>query len=181
MFSFHLQTSYFYNTSLLVSLSVLYKTKYITLYIMGQYWKLVNIDRREDLGQISSNKFPRTSLARFCNAIAASKRSSVKASLVGLPQETIDQIVELLCRDAATDDVAIKKPDPDSAAGVPLMDLLYPPAGLGSRGGTAGGRYMPRYDLQLLLPSTCTQDPGHHDSSCCAMVRPSSHHGRGLC
>lgn len=25
---------------------------------MGQYWELVNIDRRENLGQISNGKFP---------------------------------------------------------------------------------------------------------------------------
>ncbi|KAK8082414.1 hypothetical protein PG996_001195 [Apiospora saccharicola] len=72
---------------------------------------------------------PRLSGRRRLSGLNPVQRS-VKASLVGLPQETIDQIVELLCRDAATDDVAIKKPDPDSAAGVPLMDLLYPPLDL---------------------------------------------------
>lgn len=52
---------------------------------------------------------------------------SVRASLVGLPQEIIDQIVELLCRDAVADDVAVNKIDPDAGEVWTLMDLLYPP------------------------------------------------------
>ncbi|KAK7940955.1 uncharacterized protein PG986_013342 [Apiospora aurea] len=47
-------------SALLIDIFVLYRDTTTTLYprIMGQYWKLVDIDRREDLGQITRDKFP---------------------------------------------------------------------------------------------------------------------------
>ncbi|KAK7988877.1 hypothetical protein PG989_009192 [Apiospora arundinis] len=110
---------------------------------MGQYWRLVDIDRREELSQISKSNFPPyglegpilTDLLKLAkwkpitfdsNAIAASKRSgsfltpwrySDRPSLVGLPQEIIDHIVELICEETAVDDG-----DDDISDGTPEME-----------------------------------------------------------
>ncbi|KAK8874002.1 hypothetical protein PGQ11_004516 [Apiospora arundinis] len=101
---------------------------------MGQYWRLVDIDRREELSQISKSNFPPyglegpilTDLLKLAkwkpitfdsNAIAASKRSGDRPSLVGLPQEIIDRIVELICEETAVDDG-----DDDISDGTPEME-----------------------------------------------------------